>query len=281
MRHLDIVTGYSYSEDPQTLIGEAVSAFGKDPGTVLFFSPVSVFTELTELLRRRFPDSRVFGASTNYSFFGNRKNSAEYGAGTVVIGFGESFDCSGGVIEEIKMHPIEFAPAVDKALHEIEEENTVCLSFTTAFFGAEELVLDTISSVIGSRNIHIAGSSCGNENWERATFVSYNGRVFSSASIFLFIHNKNGRIFALKQDMFVPRRMEFRATSVDVPRRVILELDGKPAAAELARQLHYELYELSEHLSDYGLGRKVGRTTYTTEINRITREKGLEMLSTV
>ena len=278
---VDILTGYSYSEDPQTIIREAASGFTEDPGTILYFSPVSVFEKLTQAISLRFPNSRTYGVSTYYSFFEGRNNGSGYGAGTVIIGFGDSFDCSGGVIEDIKMHPVEFAPAIDKELHKVPEENTVCLTFTTAFYGAEELVLDTIASVIGNRDIHVAGSSSGNEKWERTTFVSYNGRVFSSASIFLFVHNRNGRIAVLKQDMFVPMRAEFRATSVDIRKHIIYELDGKPAAAELAKQLHYELYELNEHLHDYGLGRKVGKTLYTTDILKITREKGLEMLAAV
>ena len=278
---MSIVTGHSYSEDPKTIIREATSAISGEPGTILFFSPVSVFDKLTRELSLRFPKSHIFGASTRYSFFEGRKCSEEYGPGTVITTFGDSFECSGGVIEDLKMHPIEYAPAVERALREVKEENTVCLEFTTPFFGAEELVLDTLSEVIGDRDIHIVGSSCGNEKLERVSYVSYDGRVYSSAAIFLFVHNKNGRIHVVKQDLFVPMRAEFRATSVDVRKRIIYEFDGKPAASELAKMLHYELYELGDHILDYGIGRKVGDIVYATEVSKITREKGLEMHAAV
>ena len=278
---MDLMTGHSYSEDAFTIINEATSGFIGNPGTILFFSPVSVFSELTELLSERFPNTRIFGATTNYSFFENRIISPDHGAGTVIIGFGDSFDCKGGVIEEIRMHPIEYAPVVKRSLEQIEEENTVCLTFTTAFFGAEELVLDTLASVIGDRKIVVAGSSCGNENYGRSTYVSYNGEVYSSASIFLFVHNRRGRTIVLKQDMFEPKRAVFTATSVDLKKRIVYELDGEPAALQLAKHLHYELYELGEHLDDYGLGRMVGSELYTTDIARITKEKGLEMFASV
>ncbi|MCR5330801.1 MAG: hypothetical protein K6E62_06395 [Lachnospiraceae bacterium] len=278
---MDLVTGHSYSTDPSVIVDEATAQFGDDPGTILYFSPSSVFKELTALISKKFPGSRIFGATTGYSFFEGRKTADEYGAGTVVVGFGDSYECSGGVIEEILMHPIEFAPVVERCMNEVEQDNTVCLTFTTAFYGAEELILDTIASVIGDRPIHVAGSSCGNVNSDRNTYVSYNGTVYDSAALFMFVHNKLGRIEVIKQDMFIPMRTEFRATSVDVRKRIVYELDGKPAAVQLAKNLHYELYELGDHLMDYGLGRRVGDIVYTTEILGITRAKGLEMLAGV
>ncbi|MCR5322986.1 MAG: hypothetical protein K6E85_06930 [Lachnospiraceae bacterium] len=278
---MDIATGYSYSEDPKTIVSEATASFDRDPGTILFFSPVSVFEGLTRELSEKYPHNQIFGASTYYSFFADRKCSEDYGTGTVIVAFGDSFACRGGVIEEIRMHPIEFAPAVARCMNEVEEGNTVCLTFTTAFFGSEELVLDTLASVIGDKKIHVAGSSCANEKHEKVTYVSYNGTVYSAASIFLFVHNRNGKIAVVKQDLFNPMRAEFRATSVDVRKRIIYELDGKPAAAEMARHLHYELYEMDEHMDDYGLGRIVGDDMYATEIGHITKEKGLEVLASV
>ena len=281
VRAMDVVTGHNYSEDPMVIIDEATADFCEDPGTILYFSSASVFNDLTALIRQKYPNTNSFGATTSYSFFEDRKCSEEYGTATVIIGFGDTFDCSGGVIEEINMHPIEFAPAVERCMNEVEEENTVCLTFTTAFFGAEELVLDTLASVIGNKPIHVAGSSCGNEGKDRVTYVAHNGLVYSSASIFIFVHNKCGRVGVIKQDMFKPMRMEFRATSVDVRKRIIYELDGKPAAVQLAKSLHYELYEIGDHLADYGLGRRVGDVTYTTEFAGITRNKGVEMLAAV
>ncbi|MBO4416366.1 MAG: hypothetical protein J5824_10370 [Lachnospiraceae bacterium] len=278
---MDLVTGYSYSDDPKTIVSEATASFGDKPGTILYFSPVSVFEGLTKELSQKFPHDQIFGATTNYAFFADRKCSEEYGAGTVIVAFGDTFDCRGGVIEEIVMHPIEFAPAIERCLNEVPEDNTVCLTFTTAFFGAEELVLDTLASAIGDRKIRVAGSSCAHENYERVTYVAYNGTVYSSASIYLFVHNKIGRISVIKQDLFVPMRTEFRATSVDVRKRIVYELDGKPAASELARHLHYELYELDEHLADYGLGREIGDELFMAELVKITKEKGLEVLASV
>ncbi|MBP5331437.1 MAG: hypothetical protein J6Y89_06265 [Lachnospiraceae bacterium] len=278
---MDLVTGHSYSKDPSVIVDEATADFSDNPGTILYFSPSSVFEELTAQLSQKYPNVPSYGATTSYSFFEGRRCTEEYGIGTVIVAFGDSFECSGGVIEEILMHPIEFAPVIERSMNEVEQENTVCLTLTTAFFGAEELVLDTLASVIGDRPIHVAGSSCGNETNDRITYVACNGTVYSSASVFLFIHNKCGRVEVIKQDMFVPMRTEFRATSVDVRKRIIHELDGKPAAVQMAKNLHYELYELNEHLLDYGLGRRVGDVVYTTEIMGITRNKGLEMLAGV
>ena len=278
---MELVTGHSYSNDAKVIAEEATAGFTGNPGTVLFFSPVSVFFDLTKLLQDRFTGAKVYGVSTNFSFFENRTVMPDVSPGTVVIGFGDGFDCSGGVIEEIISHPIEFAPAIRRCIEEVGEENTVCLTFTTAFQGAEELVLDSIASVIGDRPIPVAGSSAGHEKWERNTYISANGEVFSSASLFLFVHNKNGRIATIKQDMFEPRRTVFTATSVDLKRRIIYELDGVPAAMQLAKHLHYELYELNDHLNDFGLGRIVGDQIYTTDIAKITREKGLEMFASV
>ena len=278
---MELITGHSYSEDPFTIMNEATARFIGNPGTILFFSPVSVFKTLSELLADRFPNTSVFGATTHYSFFENRIISPDRKAGTVIIGFGDSYDCRGGVIEEIRMHPIEYVPAIRRSMEQTKEENTICLTFTTAFFGAEELVLDTVACAIGDRKIPVVGSSCGNEECARNTYVSYNGEVYSSAALYMFIHNRHGRTVVLKQDMFEPKRTVFTATSVDLKKRIIYELDGEPAAMQLARHLHYELYELGDHIDDYGLGRMVGDEIYTTDIAKITKEKGLEMFASV
>ena len=281
VRKMSVVTGYSYSENANEIASEIAQKINNRPNTILFFSPVSVFEELTVKMREFFPESDIYGVTTNYSFFENRKCSTEYGPGTIAIAFGDSFKCVGGVIEEIILHPTEFAPAVKRSAELIPEKNTVCLSFTTAFYGSEELILDTLACAIGDKKIPVAGSSCGNEKWDRTTFVSHNGRVFCAASIYLFVHNKKGRITVLKQDMFVPMRTEFRATSVDVRKRMIYELDGKPAAMQLAKVLHYELYEMWDHLGEYGLGRMIGNEIYTTDFAGITKDKALEMFASV
>ena len=278
---MSVVTGYSYSENADEITAELAQKITNEPKTILFFSPVSVFEDLSRKMRAVFPDSDIYGVTTNYSFFENRKCTSEYGPGTIAIAFGDSFNCAGGVIEEIILHPTEFSPAVKRSAEMIPEKNTVCLSFTTAFYGSEELILDTLANAIGDKKIPVAGSSCGNEKWERASFVSHNGRVFCAASLFLFVHNRKGKITVMKQDMFVPMRTEFRATSVDVRKRVVYELDGRPAATQLAKKLHFELYELWDHLKDYGLGRMVGNEIYTTEVAGITRDKGLEMFAAV
>ena len=279
---MDLKTGHSYSDDARLIVEEATADFSCNPGTILFFSPLKCFDELNVVLSEKYPGTQIIGASTNYSFCDNRMQQKDQSCGTVIVDFGDGFDCFGGVIEEVCEHPVEYIFRVRECLNKLDtDENTVCLEFTTAFYGAEELVLDTFASALEGHDIPVAGSSCGNEDWGNITCVSYNGRVYHNACVFLFVHNRQGRIAILKQELYEPTRKYFTADSVDVKKRVVYELNGQPAAEVLAKELHYELFELPDHFAEYALGRAVGEDIYSTDFVKITREKGLEMFASV
>ena len=279
---MDIKTGHSYASEAGLIVDEATAGFCENPGTILYFSPLKCFDALTGELRSRFPGTQIIGASTNYAFCDNRMQQKNPDCGTVIIGFGDSFDCYAGVIEEVCAHPVKYENRIRECLAKLDtDENTVCLEFTTAFYGGEELVLDTFADALRGHDIPVAGSTCGNEDWNSITCVSCNGKVYHDACVFMFVHNKEGRVAILKQELYEPTRKIFTADSVDIKKRIIYELNGKPAAEVLAKELHYELFELPDHFSEYALGRIVGDKTYSTDFVKITREKGLEMFASV
>lgn len=276
---MDIKIGYSYLCDAEGAVGEASKEFDS-PETILFFAPTGMFRQVSAELSRKFPGCTVVGASTHVAFFENRRWDTD--EGITVVGMGKTYECAGGVIEDIRICPIRYADQVAASVKSLKNtENTVCLSFTNAFFSAEELVLDTLAQGIGKAPIPVVGSTCGNADDSSDTLLSFNGQVYSEASVYLFIHNRCGAVAIAKENLYVPTRRTFTVTSADVANRIVYELDGVPAAIALARSLKKTEGALSERISDYPLGLIEGNEINIAEMHRINPDHSIGMFTSV
>lgn len=279
---MEIKTGYSYQTEAKAAIDEATKEFAQ-PHTLLFFSSVAMFAAVTKELVEKYPTVDVYGATTSTAFFENRswfgdKNTA----GLVVISFGDSFQCCGGVIEEISNRPIIYASRVQDSLKHFEStENTICLTFINAFRGAEELVLDTLNLALDGTNIKVAGSTCGNETNSSKTMISHNGRVYTDAAIYLLIRNLNGRVKIFRENIFNKTKKIVTATKVDVDERIVYEFNGIPAAEALAKSLYVKPEELMNIVGEHPLGRLEGDDINVVEIYGVIENNALKLHSSV
>ncbi|HEX2872449.1 MAG TPA: FIST N-terminal domain-containing protein [Polyangiaceae bacterium] len=110
---------------------------------------------------------------------------------------------------------------------------------------AEELVTATLYESLG--DVPIVGGSAGDDLCNRATFVFDGERFRSGAGVFVLC--ETSLPFAtFKVQHVAPGEAQIVVTEADAERRLVLELNGKPAAAEYARLLGVPASELTPAL---------------------------------
>lgn len=281
---MELKIGYSYADNAVAAVREACKDF-IEPETILFFSQVSLFEDITRTLSTKYPGCLIVGSTSMISFFEGRFFSEdEENPGTVIVSLGRAYECVGGVIENIKDRPRLAVPDIRKKASQLRTPtDSVCVCFTSAFLVAEELVLDTFNEAIGDMGIPVVGSTAGNAdlNIDKKTLLAFRGRIYDNACVYLLIHNRLGRIHIYKENMFKPTRNVLTATGVDIDNRIIYELDGMPAAEAYAKALHIDYDRQKEYWDSHPFGRIEGDEINVAEVVGITEEGGLLIMSTV
>lgn len=265
---MKILTGLSSASNVDVAVSQVIENF-KTPELIIFFAPVSKFKAVAEKFKNLFSDTTVLGTTSHYMFSNNGISENTICA----ISFEEGIQFGSGVIEEIKRYPLKYAPVVKEQLNKVPKENTICMEFTTALSMSEELVLALYDTVCAPDSIPVFGGSSGMsetefENKEKS-FVSYNGKVYDEASIFVFIHNQKGKIEIFKQNIYKKSSDFFRVTDVDIKNRIVKELDGKPAAEVLAAEIPCVKEELPYYLQIYPVGRVMANGFYISDLNKV------------
>lgn len=238
---------------------EVVSGLDIEPLTIIYFSANEHFEYYAAALKERYPDAEIYGASSQRVYVGSGgKNKT-----LTLLAVDKDFESYGGVIEEIDRFPDKYAYRIKECASRLSStENCVCLEFTTAFCFGEELVLDTLNKVLSPLGIPIAGGTTDVKGNAEDNLVSYNGKVYDCACVFMLIHNKGGKIGIYRENIFSPTQNRLLATSVDVNNRIVHQFNDRPAADVLAEALNVTVGELSGHLSEHPLGRERGDNVY-------------------
>lgn len=257
---------------------EIIRQISFEPATILFFAPNDGFTYYTKALKEQYLYAEVFGVTATTVF--TAKNT-EDDALTVCV-MDDGVECHGGILEEISRYPDKYKQRITDCANRLTGlSNTVCLEFTAAFYGCEELVLDTLNTALAPYRIPVAGGSTGIKGDACLNLVSYNGVVYEEAAIFLLMHNKNGRICLFREDIFYPTKTSFYATDVNIQKRMVSEFDERPAADVLAEALGVSKEKLSERLLFHPLGRKSGGDIYMTDGNEILPDGSITFYASV
>ncbi len=263
--------GKSSNRDLNGAIAEATSGF-MSPKLILFYSNIVHFKEYTLLLKERFDNSIIMGATT---FAGFCKEGA-YKDSLLVIGIEDGIECHGDVLEEVDRYPIKYVDRITNCINKFHDHsNTVCFEISTGLIGCEELVLSTFNTVLESKKVPLFGGTAGDYGKAEKTLVSMNGIVYENACIFVFIKNLGGKIKFYRENIYKPTKHYFTATKVDVKNRIVYEYDNKPAAMVTAEALNTTVKELPKYLDGYPLGRIIGNEMYITANQTVTANNGM------
>lgn len=270
---------YSSSTADSALAAEEIlSQMTFAPATVLFFSVPEAFAYYTQVLHERFPAAEVFGVTVTTVFTADNLLDGSF----VVCAMDDGIECRGGVLEEISRYPDKYAQRVKDCAKRLSgTDHTICMEFTSAFYGCEELVLDTLNKALEEWRIPVAGSSTGIKGIPEQNLVSYNGTVYGEAAVFLLLHNKNGKIKLYSEDFFHPTQNYFYATAVNVRQRRVLEFDERPAADVLTEAFGVGPDELAGKMLVHPLGRESAGKIYLTDGNEILPDKSITFYASI
>lgn len=263
---------YSSGDEPENSFGEVsavIDSDGRKPLLIVFFARTTFFREYSVMLHEKYPDTEVIGSATPYVFGSD-------GAGTdgiYCLAVYDGIECAGGAIPEASKYPMKYVANVEEAVSKLKEyKNTVCMEFTTSTSFSEELVLDTLNSVLSDKKIRVFGASSGADSIKDETFVSYNGQIYANGAVFVLIRNLNGRIYLYKENMYKSTNIELRATDVDCENRMVYEFNDKSALDLIGKDLGIPQNMAMDFMDEHPLGRVIDRDIYIVSAREITDE---------
>lgn len=233
----------------------------KTPAAILFMTPYNMAEEVTKLLWEAYPNVPSIGT------IGTKLVNGEVEENNVaVLAFFEDAKVSCGVITEISKCPVAYTGEIQKKLSEVSagREDTVCIEYCT---GSEEKLVTTFNSCLAQRGISLMGGTAFGAPEGKPPVVAYNGRVYQDACVYAFVKNLTGKVKVYKENIYKKNeRKPHFATKVDVARKALIELDGKPAANVYCGELGITRDKIEDNVLINPIGRAVGEQVFISSI---------------
>lgn len=242
--------------NPRDAVKKATQGLQK-PTMILFMTPYNMAKEAAELLHEAYPDTPSIGTIGTKFVNGQVDDNS-----LAVLGLFEDAKVSCGVITGISKCPIAYVGEIQKKMSEISaaSENTVCIEYCT---GAEEKLITTFTSCLGKRGISLAGGTVFGIPEGKTPVVAYNGRLYEDACVYAFIKNLSGKVKVYKENIYEKHSNQPHfATKVDVERKALIELDGRPAADVYSRELGIARDKIVDNVLINPMGRAVGEQVF-------------------
>ncbi len=273
---MKIVTGKSIKPDIREAIEEAVIELTEAPALIIFSADEEYFSEYSILLSAKFSKSIVIG-NTSYV----QMCEQGYSNHGICLAAIYGVKCCGGVIEEAGRFPGKYIEKFKKNLSRIsEQEDGVCFELCAVSYYCEELFLDRLHHILKERGIPLFGGSAGSRMSKDNVEISYNGKVYTEATAYVFVYGKF-KIHFYKENIFKPTKHQFVVTDAEVSERIVYEYDNVPAARMMAKALGTDIVSMTSLLTEHPMGRIVGDDIYITDHNCIVRDGGLEYYANV
>lgn len=258
------VFGIGRSNNPYNCVLQAVKEV-KSPKLLFFFSDEDYFQDYSKILHEMYPDAICIGCTAYRTW--NR-----FAVGTDVlnvISIEAGITCSAGVIEKADSYALQYMDNVKKCADEIgKSENTVCIEFTVPHKRAEEYAIMALNSVLLRREIAVVGGTAATVRDNSDGLVSLNGKIYKDGCVFVLVHNENGKIKIVSENIYEPLTgREFTVTKANNLTRTIMQFDGRVAADVYAEELGVPRNDISKMFNYYPMGRRVNDKIYITAIH--------------
>lgn len=233
----------------------------KAPTMIIFMAPYDMAEETAALLVEAYPDTPSIG--TIGTKLVNGQVDDEHLA---VLAFFDDVKASCGVITDISKCPVACVGEIKKKMGEISasRENTVCIEYCT---GSEEKLVTTFTSCLGAKEIPLVGGTVFGVPDGKQPIVAYNGKVYEDACVYAFVKNLTGKVKVYKENIYEKKAcLPHFATKVDVERKALIELDGKPAADVYSREIGIPRDKIIDNVLVNPMGRAVGEQVFISSM---------------
>lgn len=242
-----ILSGQSFLPDMTEALTEAIGKGHANPGLVLVFASHGRDRQATaEAVNRRFPGVLVVGCTSagemHHGAYKDGSVTVVSFAATECVAVAERVDgmASLGLKDSHELGRRALAALRAKG---VEPDSSDCFAITLldTRHGNEDTLISGIRSAIG--NIPLFGGGACDGLPQRDTAIFHDGTFRTDCSLLLLVHLKRHfKVFSTHHYQALPG--DLVVTRTDPRRRVIVELNGRPAGQEYAAMLGVEIDSL-------------------------------------
>ena len=245
---------------------ERVNSSIKKPRNILFATNNGSLEKIAGILSDSFPNANTMGIYT--IMYQNGVINDDH-VDLFIFEEDDDYYTVSGLIEDVSSCPVKSIASIESSIIKIApgKEDTVCVDFTT---GGEEMLITTLNAAFGNFHIPLIGGSCNQSHVGMITAVIYNGIIYEDACIYLLIKNRRGRIKVLTENIFSKYNdIPHFATKVDLGKKALIEVDGKPAATVLSEEINVPVSQLQDYAMKYPFARFIGDENFVIGYHHI------------
>lgn len=282
LQHSAVRKGVSHARDPRQAAAELHDALNQphlDRGLVVFYCPSDYDLEgLAAAMKTQFGDATVVGCTT-----AGEITPQGYLAGTVT-----GFSLAGGDLHAtaqlIALDPFDSGQCALQ-VHSLLRSLTVAGSAdpgptdTFAFLlidglaMQEEMVVSCMHQAL--HGIDLIGGSAADDTRFGATHLYFDGRFHRNVALLTLVRSSLP-FLAFRTQHFVGSDKRMVVTRADPVRRIVSEVNGKPAAREFARLIGLEVAELTPMIfATHPLVVRIGGQYFVRSIARVNEDESL------
>lgn len=249
------------TKQPEQAVEEISRTIHDEPSIILFFaSTVYSFERLTALFQQKYPQAQIVGVTTTGEIGPNGYNEFSLSAQSFSKGFGKA---QAILMRDIVKYPIFERPLLLQAAKNIGihvmsktiEKEGLAIVFPVGLQAGEEKMLSVVNSIFQQDGFPIFGGTAGDDAKFEKTFVSVNGQLTATGGAVLFI--KPHVDFAIhKENIFTSMGKKVTITKADAEKRIVYEMNHRPAAQVYAELINVQVKDLAKNFSLHPLGRK-------------------------
>jgi hypothetical protein len=239
----------------------------KDPALLLFFASTAYsFEELTTHFAQKYPNAQIVGVTTTGEIGPQGFEEFSLSAQSYSQQFGKMHAV---LMKDIVKYPIferqhllQAAKTVGiQTQSKLVENEGLAFVFPVGLQAAEEKMLSVVNSIFTHDGFPIFGGTAGDDAKFKVTYVSVNGEMTSTGGAVIFM-KPNVDFYILKENNFKSTSKKLKVTKADAQKRIVYEMDGRPAAEAYAKAIGVPTKQLANHWSLHPLGRKFNHDFY-------------------
>lgn len=243
----------STNPDIAAAVKEAVGGLS-DLTLLMFVTSYDRVEKTAEEIKKQFPGVPCVG--TCGTVYHDRTFSD---TGLTVSAFGKGAEVKTGVIRDLSICPVFDEVILKKNLEELRPGNgdTACLEFCT---NDEERLVSTMNISLGDKKVPLVGGSVFGVPEGKSGIVAVDGVVYTDACAYAIVKNLTGKVRTYRENIYHLREGGRRhiATKVNLAKKELVELDGRPAAKVYGDELGIFENQIVNNVLKNPLGRIVG-----------------------
>ena len=248
-------------------VEELAQKLHKDPALLLFFASTAYsFEELTAHFVEKFPNTQIVGVTTTGEMGPQGFDEFSLSAQSYSQQFGK---VNVMLMNDIVKYPIFDRQQLLSTAQSIGINTTsksvgnegLAFVFPVGLQAAEEKMLSVVNSIFTHDGFPIFGGTAGDDAKFHATYVSVNGEFTSTGGAVIFM-KPNVDFYILKENNFKSTGKKLKITKADAEKRIVYEMNGRPAAEAYAKAIGVPKGDLAKHWALHPLGRKFSNDFY-------------------